>query len=72
MAVGNVLHRLAVKVVCYTVSRAYEVSPIQLGVSVKGGAKAAVNAVRKFITNKIDSDNNDVTVNFDMKNAERK
>ena len=47
----------------------HKLSPIQLGVSVRGGAEAAVHAVRKFITNKIDSDDPKVIVKQDMMNA---
>ena len=56
VAVGNVFRRLAAKTRCYAVSRAVsrELSRIQLGVSAKGGAEAAVHAVRTFITNNID------------------
>ena len=45
---------LAAKAGCYAVSRtvSHELSPIQLGVLVKGGAEAAVHAVQSFITNK--------------------
>ena len=70
-AFGNVFRHLAAKVGCYTVSRAmlYELSPIQLGVSVKGCAKAAVHAVRRFITNKIGSDDPKIIVKLDTMNA---
>ena len=56
VAVGNVFRRLAAKARCYAVSRAvsHELLPIQLGVLVTGGAEAAVQAVRKFITKNID------------------
>ena len=52
VAVGNVFRRFAAKAGCYAVSRtvSHELLPMQLGASVKGGAKAAVQAVRKFIT----------------------
>ena len=65
------LRRLAAKVGCYAVSRAvsHELLPIQLGVSVKGGAEAAVHAVRTFITNNIDSNDHKVIVKLDMMNA---
>ena len=55
--VGNVFRRLAAKGGSYAASRAvsHELSPIQLGVSVKGGAEAAVHAVHTFITNNMDS-----------------
>ena len=46
-----------------------ELSPIQRGCSVKGGAKAAVHAVHKFISKKIDSHEPKVIVKLDMKNA---
>ena len=71
IAVGNVFRRLAAKVGCYAVSRAvsHELLPIQLGVSVKGGAEAAVHAVRTFITNNIDSSDHKVIVKLDMMNA---
>ena len=71
VAVGNVLRRLAAKVVCYAVSSAvpYELSPIQIGCSVKGRAEAAIHAVRKFVSNKIDSHDPTVLVKLDMKNA---
>ena len=71
VAVGNVLRRLAAKAGCYTVSRVVsnELSPIQLGAPVKGGAEAAVYAVQKFITNKIDSDDHKIIVRLDMINA---
>ena len=53
--VGNVFRHLAAKAGCYAVSRevSHELLPIQLGVSVKGGAEATVHAVCKFITNNI-------------------
>ena len=62
IAVGNMFRRLAAKVGCYAVFRAvsHELSPIQLGVSVKGGAEAAVHAVRTFITNNIDSNDDKI------------
>ena len=71
VAVGNVFRRLAVKAGCYAVSRAvsHELLPIQLGVSVKGEAEAAVHAVRKFITNNIDSNDYKIIVKLDMMNA---
>ena len=71
IAVGNVFRRLAAKVGCYAVSRAvsHELLPIQLGVSVKGGAEAAVHAVRTFITNNIDSSDHKVIGKLDMMNA---
>ena len=71
IAVGNVFRRLAAKVGCYAVSRAlsHELLPIQLGLSVKGGAEAAVHAVRTFITNNINSDDHKVIVKLDIMNA---
>ena len=71
VAVGNVFRRLAAKVGCYAVSRAvsHELLPIQLGVSVKGGAEAAVHAVRTFITYNIDSNDHKIMVELDMMNA---
>ena len=71
VGVGNVFRRLAAKVGCHVVSRAmsYELSPIQLGVSIKGIAEAAVHAMRKFISNEIDSHYPKVMVKLDMKNA---
>ena len=71
VAVGNVFRRLAAKVGCYAVSRAvsHELLPIQLGVSVKGGAEVAVHAVRTFITNNIDSNDHKVIVKLDMMNT---
>ena len=71
VAVGNVFRRLAAKVGCYAVSRAvsHELLPIQLGVSVKGGAEAAVHAVRTFITNNIDSNDHRIIVKLEMMNA---
>ena len=71
IAVGNVFRRLAAKVGCYAVSRAvsHELLPIQLGVSMKGGAEAAVHAVRTFITNNIDSNDHKVIVKLDMMKA---
>ena len=71
IAVGNVFRRLAAKVGCYADSRAvsHELLPIQPGVSVKGGAEAAVHAVRTFITNNIDSCDHKVIVKLDMMNA---
>ena len=70
VAVGNVFRHLAAKVCFHAVSRAvsYELSTKQFGVSVKGGAEAAVHVVRKFISNKIDSDEPYVIVKQDMKN----
>ena len=47
----------------------HELLPIQLGVSVKGGAEAAVHAVRTFITNYIDSSDHKIIVKLDMMNA---
>ena len=69
--VGNVFRRLVAKVECYAVSRAvsHELLPIQLGVTVKGGAEAAVHAVRTFITNNIDSNDHKIIVKLDMMNA---
>ena len=71
VAVGNVFRRLAAKVGCHVVSRAvpYNLSPIQLGVSVKGSAESAVHALRRFINTKIDSHDPKVTVKLDMKKA---
>ena len=71
VAVDNVFRRLAVKGGSYAVSRAvsHELSPILLGVSVKGGAEAAVHAVRKFITNKVESDDPKIIVKLSMMNA---
>ena len=63
--------RLAAKVGCDAVSRAvsHELLPIQLGVSVKGGAEAAVHAVRTFITYNMDSNDHKIIVKLDMMNA---
>ena len=75
VAIGNVFRRLAANVVCYAVSRAvsHEMLPIQLGVSVKGGAEAAVQAVRTFITNNIDSSDHKIIVaKGERRQAERK
>ena len=47
----------------------HELLSINLGVSVKGGAEAAVHAVRTFITNNIDSSDHKVIVKLDMMNA---
>ena len=71
IAVGNVFRCLAAKVGCYAVSRAvtHELLPIQLGASVKGGAEAAVHAVRTFITNNVDSNDHGIIVTLDMMNA---
>ena len=71
VAIGNVPRRLAAKVGCYAVSRAvsHELLPIQLGVSVKGGAEAAIHAVGTFITNNIDSNDHKIIVELDMMNA---
>ena len=71
VSVGNVFRRLAAKVGCYAVSRAvsHELLPIQLGVSVKGGAEAAVSAVRTFITKNIDSNDHKIIVKLDLMNA---
>ena len=71
VSVGNVIRRLAAKAGCYAVSRAvsHELLPIQRGVSVKGGAAAAVHAVRKFITNNVDSDDPKIIVKLDSMNA---
>ena len=62
VAVGNVFRRLVAKAGCYAVSHAvsYELTPIQLGVSLKGEAEAAVHAVCIFITKKIDSDDHKI------------
>ena len=64
-------HRLAAKVGCYAVSRPvlHELLPIQLGVSVKGRAEAAVHAVCTLITNNIDSSEHKIIVKLDMMNA---
>ena len=71
LAVGNVFRRLEAKAGCYAVSRAvsHELLPTQLGISVRGGVEAAVHAVRKFITNNIDSSNPKIIVKLDMMNA---
>ena len=71
VAVGNVFRRLAAKAGCYAVSRGVsrELSAIQLGVSFKRGAEAAVHAVRKFITNNIDSNDHKIIVKLDMVRA---
>ena len=63
--------RLATKTGCYAVSRAvsYELCPSQLGVSLKGCAEAVVHAVRKVITNKIDSDDPKIIVRLDTMNV---
>ena len=74
VAVGNVFCRLAAKVGCHAVSSSCrcivscELYLIQLGCSVKGGARAAVHAVRQFITNKVDSDDIKIIVKLDMRN----
>ena len=47
----------------------HELFPIQLGVSVKGGAEAAVHAVFKFIINNIDSNDPKIIVKLDTMNA---
>ena len=47
----------------------HELLPIQLDVSVKGGAEAAVHAVRTFTTNNIDSNDHKIVVKLDMMNA---
>ena len=71
VAVDNVFRRLAAKVGCYAVYRAvsHELWPIQLGVSDKGGAEAAVHAVRTFITNNIDSNDHKIISRLDIMNA---
>ena len=71
VAVGNVFRRLAAKAWCYVVSRAvsHELLPYQLGVSLRGGAEAAIHAVRTFITNNIDSSDHKIIVKLDMMNA---
>ena len=63
--------RLAAKIGYHAVSSpvSYELSPIHLGVFVKGGVEAAVDAVRKFISDKIDSHDSMIIVKLDMKNA---
>ena len=43
--------------------------PIQLGVSVKGVAEAAVHAVCTFITSNIDSNDQRIIVKLDFMNA---
>ena len=71
VVVGNVFRRLAAKVGCYAVSCAVsrELLPIQLGVSAKGGAEAALHAVRTFITNNIESNDHKIVTKLDMINA---
>ena len=71
VAVVKVSRRLAAKAGCFAVSRemSHELLPIQLGVSVKGVAEAAVHAVRTFITNNIDSNDREIIVKLDMENA---
>ena len=71
VAVGNVFRRLPAKAACYAVNRAvsHGLSPILLGVSLKGGAEAAGNTVRRFITNKVHSDDPNIIVKLDMMNA---
>ena len=71
VAVGNVLRHLAAKVGCHADSGvvSYELSPIQHACSSNGGVEAAVHAVLKFISNKIDSHNPKVIVKLYMKNA---
>ena len=66
--------RLTAKIGCYAVSRAvsHELLPIQLGVSVMGGAEAAVHAVRTFITNNIDSSDHKIIVKLDTMNSVRR
>ena len=57
-------HRLAAMFRYHAVSSAVsqELSPIKLSVSVKGGAEAAVHAVRISICNKIESHDPNVIV----------
>ena len=71
VAVGNVFRCSAAKVGCYAVYRtvSHELWPIQLGVSDKGEAEAAVHAVRTFITNNVDSSDHKIIVKLDMMNA---
>ena len=71
LAVDNVFRRSAAKVGCHAVSFAVscEFSLIQHGVAVKGGAAAAVRAICKFISNKIDSHDPKAIVKLYMKNA---
>ena len=62
---------LAAKAGCYAVSCtvSHELLPIQLSVSAKGGREAAVHAVRKFITNKIDSNDHKIIAKLDTMNT---
>ena len=71
VAVGYVFRRLTAKAGCYAVSRtvSHELTPIQVGVSVRGGAEEVVHAVRNFITNEIDPDDHKIVVKLDMMSA---
>ena len=64
-------HILAAKAGFYAVSRvvSHDLLSIQLSVSVKGGAEAAVHAVRKFVTDNIDSNDQKIIVKLDMMHA---
>ena len=66
--VCNVARRFEAKG-CYAISRAvsYELSPIQLGVSVNGGLKLRFTQ-NTFITNNVFSDDTKVIVKADMQN----
>ena len=56
---------------CHAVSRemSYELSQIQLGVSVKGGAEAMVHAARILISSKIELDDPNAIVKVDIMSA---
>ena len=73
IAVGNVFRRLASKAACHPVTRtiAPDLSPIQLGVGVKGGCEAAVHALRSLFSRDPTSSQSsgNIVVKLDMKNA---
>ena len=70
ITVGNVFRRLASKMAAKRVisDLRRQLPPVQLGVSVSGGCKAAAHAVRAFVQSPVVPENN-VLVKLDMINA---
>ena len=70
IAVSNVFHRLASKIAAKRVIPGLQrqLPPVQLGVGVSGGCKAAAHTVRAFVQSPVAPGKN-VLVKLDMKNA---
>lgn len=68
IAVGNVLRRLTAKLACQSTQTGANqfFQPIQLGCGTRGGAEAAVHAIRHYMST---SQNDEVLVKLDFKNA---